>query len=100
MTECSFTECNSIEHDFHKALNMYPNLREILLIDQQQFTLNKINEVKDYFAAEIKERELSKYIALFGHFDKSLIVLSVKTCSISIHKKILKTTRIKKKKTQ
>ena len=27
-------------------------------LDKQQFTLNKINEIKDYFIAEIKEREL------------------------------------------
>ena len=42
------TECNS-----H---NMYPNLSATLSNDQQ-FRLNKINEVKDYFIAEIKERE-------------------------------------------
>ena len=59
------------------------------LNDQQQFRLNKINEIKDYFVAEIKERELmskrlSKYIASFDYFDKSLIVLSVATGSISI----------------
>ena len=52
-------------------------------------TLNKINEIKDYFLAEIKERELvskrlSKYIASFDNCDKSLIVLSVRTGSISI----------------
>ena len=45
--------------------------------------------MKDYFIAEIKERELiskrfSKYIACFDDFDKSLIVLSVATSSISI----------------
>ena len=50
---------------------------------------NKINEIKDYFVAEIKEIEimskrLSKYIASFDHFDKSLSVLSVTTGSISI----------------
>ena len=59
------------------------------LNDQQQFRLNKINETKYYFVAEIKERELmskrlSKYIASFDYFDKSLIVLSVTTGSISI----------------
>ena len=59
-------ECNSIE-----TSNKYPNLN-----DQQQFRLKKINEIKDY--AEIKERELisrwlSKYIASFDYFDKSLI---------------------------
>ena len=63
---------------------MYPNLN-----DEEQFRLNKINEIKDYFVAEIKERELmskrlSKYIASFDYFDKSLIVLSVTTGSISI----------------
>ena len=87
--------------------------------------------MKDYFVAEIKEIELmskrlSKYIASFEYFDKSLIVLSVTTGSISIAsfatvigapvgivsasftlafsistgiiKKLLKTTRNKKKK--
>ena len=52
--------CNSIE-----APSKYPNLN-----DQQQFRLNKINEAKDYFIDEIKERELmskrfSKYIDFF-----------------------------------
>ena len=63
--------------------NIYPNLHD------QQFRLNKINEIRDYFAAEIKEREsmskrLSKYIASLDYFDKSLIVLSVTAGSISI----------------
>ena len=76
-------ECNS-----HETHNIYPNLG-VSLSDQQQFRLNKINEIKDYFVAEIKERELmskrlSKYIASFDYFDKSLIVLSVTTGSISI----------------
>ena len=82
-------ECNSIDHGFHETPNMYPNLNAVLLSDLQQFRLNKINEIKDYFVAEIKERELmskrlSKYIASFDYFDKSLIVLSVATGSISI----------------
>ena len=73
-------ECNS-----H---NMYLNLSSNTSNDQQ-FRLDKINEIKDYFIAEIKERELmskrlSKYIASFDYFDKSLIVLSVTTGSISI----------------
>ena len=46
-------ECNSVE-----TSNM----------DNQRFRLNKINEIKYYFIAEVKERELkserlSKYIA-------------------------------------
>ena len=76
-------ECNS-----HKTHNIYPNL-SATPSNEQQFRLNKISEIKDYFVAEIKERELmskrlSKYIASFDYFDKSLIVLSVATGSISI----------------
>ena len=69
-------ECNSIE-----THNIYPNLN-----DQQQFRLNKINEFRDYFVAEIKERELMSYwdFFFFDYFDKYLIVLSVTAGSISI----------------
>ena len=79
--------------DFNKTPNIYPNLNAIPLnaniSNEQQFRLNKINEIKDYFVFEIKEKELiskilSKYIASFDYFDKSLIVLSVTTSSISI----------------
>ena len=57
--------------------------------NQQQFRLNKINQIKDYLIAEIKERELmsrrlSRYIASFDYFGKSLIVLSITAGSISI----------------
>ena len=50
---------------------MYPNMS-----NDQQFRLNKINEIKEYFVAEIRERELmsknlSKYIASFEYLDKS-----------------------------
>ena len=34
-----------------------PNLSQSLS-DDQQFRLNKINEIRDYFVTEIKEREL------------------------------------------
>ena len=68
--------------DSHETHNVYPNLSatplNILLNDQQHFRLNKMNEIKDYFVAAIKERELmskrlSKNIASFNYFDKSLI---------------------------
>ena len=60
------SECNSFEAPY-----LYLNLN-----DQQQFRLNKVNEVKDYFVAEIKEREimskrLNKYITSFDYFDKT-----------------------------
>ena len=56
-------------------------------LSNQQFRLNKINEINNYFTAEIKERELmskrySKYIASFNYFDKSLIVLSATSGSM------------------
>ena len=75
MVEHSSTEYNS--------LTISPN------VNVQQFILNKTSEVRDYFTGEIKERELmskrlSKYIASFDYFDKSLIVLSVTTGSIFI----------------
>ena len=109
----------------YNSPSIHPNLND------QQFRLNKISKVRDYFIGEIRERELmskrlSKYIASFDYFDKSLIVLSVTTGSISIAsfatvigapvgitsasfslafsictgivKKLLKTTRSKKKK--
>ena len=115
-------ECNS--HNIYPNIGANPS-------NEQQVRLNKINEIKDYFITEIKERELmskrlSKYIVSFDYFDKSLIVLSVATASISIAsfatvigaavgmmsascslafpittgfvKKLLKTTRNKKKK--
>ena len=81
-------ECNSIKNDFHKTPNIYPNLNANIS-NEQQFRLNKINEIKDYFLAEIRERELiinyiSKYIASLEYFDKSLNVLSLLSGSISI----------------
>ena len=68
-------ECNSIKHDFHETPYMYPNLNANIS-NEQQFRLNKINEIKDYFLAEIREKELiskniSKYIASLDYFDKS-----------------------------
>ena len=77
MVEISSVE--SIEHNSIATFNL----------NNQQFRLNKINEIDNYFIAEIKERELmskrlSKYIASFDYFDKPLIVLSAAIGSISI----------------
>ena len=74
--------------DFNKTPNIYPNLATNIS-NEQQFRLNKINEIKDYFLAEIRERELisknlSKYIASLDYFDRSLNVLSILSGSISI----------------
>ena len=79
--------------DFNKTPNTYPNLNAVPLkaniSNEQQFRLNKINEIKGYFLAETRERELlsknlSKYITSFDYFDKSLNVLSILARSISI----------------
>ena len=51
-------ECNSVE-------SIECNSIETSNLDNQQFRVNKINEIKDYFIAEIKERELiSKNLAI------------------------------------
>ena len=62
--------CNSIKHYFHETPNLSANIS-----NDQQFRLNKINKIKDYF---------SKYIVSFEFLDKSLIVLSVVTGSMSV----------------
>ena len=59
------------------------------LSDQAQYRLNEINKVKNYFTTEIQERKimskrLSKCIATFDYFDKTLIVLSSTSGGISI----------------
>ena len=67
--------------------SIYPNLSAAPLSDQQQLRPKKTNEIKGYFVAEERElmnKRLSKYIISFDHFDKSLIVSSVATGSISI----------------
>ena len=74
--------------DFNKTANIYPNLATNVSNDQQ-FKLNKINETKDYFLAEVRERELisknpSEYIASLDYFDKSSNVLAILSGSISI----------------
>ena len=50
------------ERNSYKTHNIYPNLGVSLsatpLSDKQQFRLNKINGIKDYFVTEIKERQL------------------------------------------
>ena len=113
--------CNSVECNMYRNLSATPS-------NEQQFRLYKIHGIKNYFVAEIKKRKLisqslSKYIASFDYFDKSWIVLSVTTFIASfvtvigapvgmmsasgsfafsvtteIVKKLLKTTRNKKKK--
>ena len=63
MVESNSIECNSIKSIEHNSIDT-SNL------NNQQFILNKISEIEDYFIAEITERELmskkfSKYISFF-----------------------------------
>ena len=65
------------------------NLDAIPLSDQRKFRLNEISKIKNYFNSEIPERKamskkLSKYIAAFDYFDKTLTVLSATSGGISI----------------
>ena len=58
MVEIKSIECNSIESI------------DTLNINNQQFRLNKISEIEEYFIVEIEERELmskkfSKYIYIY-----------------------------------
>ena len=75
-------EINSVDSIEHNSI-------DTLILNNQQFRLNKIDEIENYFIAEIKERELmskrlSKYIASFDYFEKSFIVLSATSGSISM----------------
>ena len=74
--------------DFNKTQNIYPNLATNIS-NEQQFRLNATNEIKDYFLAKIRERELisknlNKYISSLDYFDKSLNMISILSGSISI----------------
>ena len=64
--ECNSIECNSIESIEHNSIDT-SNL------NNQQFSLNKISKIEDYFVSEIKERALmSKKLSRYNYF---LIIL-------------------------
>ena len=69
MVEIKSVECNSTESIEHNSIDtLNPN--------NQQFRLNKISEIEDYFIAEIKERELmSKNLSKYSSFFIILINL-------------------------
>ena len=104
------TECNSHEtHYIYPNLNSVP-LHAITLNDQQQFRLNKINEIKGYFIAEIKALIIllsvttdSISIASFATVIGAPVGIASACFSLAfsiftgIVKKLLKTTRNKKK---
>ena len=99
------------ERNSYETHNIYPNLG-VSLSNQQQFGLNKTNEIKGYLVAEIKERvlmstRLKKYIASIGSFATvigapagmvSASFILAFSISAGIIKELLKTIRNKKKK--
>ena len=59
------------------------------LKDLTKYRLDEINNIKEYFNAEIKERKdiikkISKYIVAFDYADKLFITLSASFCTLSI----------------
>ena len=73
-----------IEYNFIEATSTYSNSSE-----QTKFRLNEINKVKEYFNLEIQKRKqmtkkLSKYIAAFDYFNKTLIILFSTCWGVSI----------------
>ena len=88
MVGCYSIKYNPNEHNSIECNSVEANLSGTPL-SNQQVRLNKTNEIKHYFIAKIKERELmskrlSKYIAFFYYFDKFLTVLSATSGSIYI----------------
>ena len=82
MVESNSIQCSSIESIEHNSI-------DISNLNNQQFRLNKISEIEEYFIMEIKERELiskkiTKYISFFHYFDKSLMALSITSGGVSI----------------
>ena len=73
-----------------RPVKTYSDLSTLSLNDQTKIRLDEINEIKDYFEFEIKEREavikkLSKYTAALDYINKTLIVLSATSGGISIN---------------
>ena len=117
MVESNSIKCNANESVEHNSINT-SNL------NNQQFRLNKISKIEDYFTAEIKERELmseklTKYISFFDCFISNKwwcffasfptvigAPIGITSASLSLAfslctglvKKLLKATRNKKKK--
>ena len=59
------------------------------LKDLTKYRLDEINNIKEYFNAEIKERKdiiekISKYIVAFDHADKLFVTLSASFSTLSI----------------
>ena len=72
-----------------KLLKEYLRMNNIELTDINNYRLNEINKIKDYFNNEINERrdiirKLNKYIFSFDYLDKIFIALSASFDTLSI----------------
>ena len=59
------------------------------LSEQTKFRLDEISKIENYFIKEINQRKScskksSKYVAVFGYIDQTLIVLSATSGGVSI----------------
>ena len=79
-----------------KLLKEYSRMNNLKLTDINNYRLNEISKIKDYFNNEINERKdiikkLNKYIVSFDYFDKIFIALSASfgTLSIASHATVI-----------
>ena len=72
-----------------KLLKEYLRMNNLELTDVNKHRLDEINEIKEYFDNEIKERKdiikkLNKYLVSFDYLDKIFITLSASFSTLSI----------------
>ena len=72
-----------------RLLKEYLKMNDLELTDVDEYRLNQINKIKDYFNTEINERKniikkLNKYLVSFHYLDKIFITLSASFGALSI----------------
>ena len=72
-----------------RLLKEYLKMNDLELTDVNEYRLNQINKIKDYFNTEINERKniikkLNKYLVSFHYLDKIFITLSASFGALSI----------------
>ena len=72
-----------------KLLKEYLKMNNLELTDINNYRLNEINKIKDYFNNEINERKdiikkLNKYIVSFDYLDKLFIAISLSFSTLRI----------------
>ena len=72
-----------------KSLKEYLKMNNLELKDVNKYRLDEINQIKEYFDNDIKERrdiikKLNKYLVSFYYLDKIFITLSASFSMLSI----------------